>query len=140
MTCIQGEKNLNDLLSNQKEVVGKEGLGFAPESKKKNKTKTKKALPLKETFVKVGEGTHEKKKNKEVGGNAKKGKTAPINKADDFKPSYVYAVLVMGMFMLNLLVLLMSTLNGLFGFLRPLLLTPKDPLPNGYLKPSIDLL
>ena len=51
-----------------------------------------------------------------------------------------YAVLVMGMFMLNLLVLLMSTLNGLFGFLRPLLLTSKDPLQNGYLKPSIDLL
>ena len=50
------------------------------------------------------------------------------------------AVLVMGMFMLNLLVLLMSTLNGLFGFLRPLLLTSKDPLQNGYLKPSIDLL
>ena len=49
-------------------------------------------------------------------------------------------VLVMGMFMLNLLVLLMSTLNGLFGFLRPLLLTSKDPLQNGYLKPSIDLL
>ena len=51
-----------------------------------------------------------------------------------------YVVLVMGMFMLYLLVLLMSTLNGLFGFLRPLLLTSKDPLQNGYLKPSIDLL
>ena len=51
-----------------------------------------------------------------------------------------YAVLVMGMFMPNFLVLLMNTLNGLFGFLRPLLLTSKDPLQNGYLKPSIDLL
>ena len=51
-----------------------------------------------------------------------------------------YDMLMMGMFMLNLLVLLMSTLNGLFGFLRPLLLTSKDPLQNGYLKPSIDLL
>ena len=50
------------------------------------------------------------------------------------------AVLKMGMFMPNLLVLLMSTLNGLFGFLIPLLLTSKDPLQNGYLKPSIDLL
>ena len=33
------------------------------------------------------------------------------------------AVLVMDIFMPNLLALLMSTLNGLFGFLRPLLLT-----------------
>ena len=38
MSCIQGEKNLNDLLSNQKEVVGKEGIGFAPKSKKNDKT------------------------------------------------------------------------------------------------------
>jgi hypothetical protein len=90
LTCIQGQKNLNDLLTNQKEVVGKEGLGFAPKSKKKKKNnKTKLPLPLKETFVKAGEGTHEKKKNTEVGGNAKKGKTVPINKAGDFNPSYV---------------------------------------------------
>ena len=51
-----------------------------------------------------------------------------------------YVVLVMGMFMPNLLVLLMSILNGLFGFLRPLLLTSKDPSQNGYLKPNIDFL
>jgi hypothetical protein len=45
VSCIQGEKNLNDLLSNQKEVVGKEGIGFAPKSKKKKKNdKTKKLL------------------------------------------------------------------------------------------------
>ena len=43
-----------------------------------------------------------------------------------------YAVLVMDMFIPNLLVLLMSTLNGLFGCLRPLLQTSKDPLQNGY--------
>ena len=55
-------------------------------------------------------------------------------------PLMSYAVLVMGMFMPNLLVLLMNTLNGLFGFQKPLLLTSKDPLQNGYLKPSIDLL
>src|SRR5664279_1164375 len=42
-TCIQGEKNLNDILSNQKGVVGKEGLGFAP--KPKNANKKKKATP-----------------------------------------------------------------------------------------------
>ena len=34
---IQGEKNLNDLLSNQKEVVGKEGIGFASKPNSKNK-------------------------------------------------------------------------------------------------------
>ena len=42
VSCIQGDKNLNDLLSNQKEVVAKEGIGFAtmPKNKKKNdKTK-----------------------------------------------------------------------------------------------------
>ena len=42
MTCIQGEKNLNDLLSNQKEVVDKEGVGFAPKSKNKKKNDTTK--------------------------------------------------------------------------------------------------
>ena len=49
-------------------------------------------------------------------------------------------MLVMGMFMPDLLVLTMSTLNVLFGFLRPLSLTLKDPFKNGYLKPSLDLL
>jgi hypothetical protein len=34
-TCIQGEKNLNDLLSNQRMTKGKEGLGFVSESSKK---------------------------------------------------------------------------------------------------------
>ena len=37
LSCIQGDKNLNDRLSNQKEVVGKEGIGFAPKSKNKKK-------------------------------------------------------------------------------------------------------
>jgi hypothetical protein len=56
-TCIQGENNLNDLLSNQQMNKGKEGLGFVAESskrgnlglvaeplkkKKKNKNKNKK--------------------------------------------------------------------------------------------------
>ena len=38
VSCIQGEKNLNDLLRNQKEDVGKEGIGFAPKSKNKQKS------------------------------------------------------------------------------------------------------
>jgi hypothetical protein len=40
ITCIQGEKNLDDLLSIQRMNVGKEGIGFVAESsKKKNKKK-----------------------------------------------------------------------------------------------------
>ena len=87
--CIQGEKNLNDLLSNQKEVVAKEGVGFAPKSKKKKMMKTTQVPPLKETFVKEGNITHEKKKDKVVSDSAKKGKITPSNRADDFNPSYV---------------------------------------------------
>jgi hypothetical protein len=46
ITCIEGEKNLNDLLSNQMLNVGKEGLGFVLGSnKKKNKKKNKNGLP-----------------------------------------------------------------------------------------------
>jgi len=87
VTCIQGEKNLNDLLSNQKEVIAKEGVGFAPKSKKKKKTTQ--VPPLKETFVKAGNITHEKKKDKVVIDSAKKGKITPSNRAGDFNPSYV---------------------------------------------------
>ena len=55
MSCIQGEKNLNELLSNQKEVVAKEGIGFTPKSKNKKKDdKAKRPPPLKQTFVKEG--------------------------------------------------------------------------------------
>ena len=91
MTCIQGEKNLNDLLSNQKEVVAKEGDGFIPKPKNKKKNdKTKRPPPLKQTFVKEGESaTKEKKKNTEKGGDAKMGNTSLPNKAGDFNPSYV---------------------------------------------------
>ena len=90
MTCIQGEKNLNDLLSNQKEVVAKEGVGFAPKSKNKKKNdKTKRPPPLKKTFVKEGEGAPKEKKNNVKGGDVKKGNATPCNKADDFNPSYV---------------------------------------------------
>jgi hypothetical protein len=142
VTCIQGEKNLNDLLSNQKEVVAKEGIGFAPKSKKKKKKndKTKQPPPLKQTFVKEEEGAPKEKKSNAKGGVAKKGKTALATQPATLAPLMFCAVVVMGMIMPNLLVLLMSTLNGLFGFLRPLLLTSKDPFKNGYLNPSIDLL
>ena len=51
-----------------------------------------------------------------------------------------YSVITMEMFMLNMLVHMMVMLLGLFGFLRPLLLTKEDPLKNGDLKPSLDFL
>ena len=92
MSCVQGEKNLNDLLSNQKEVVAKEGIGFAPNPKNKKKNdKTKQPPPLMQTFVKEGESAfEEKKKNIAKGGNVKKGNATPPNKAGDFNPSYVF--------------------------------------------------
>ena len=80
VSCIQGEKNLNDLLSNQKEVVAKEGVGFAPKSKNKKKNdKAKRPPPLKQTFVKEGEGAPKEKKNNVKGGGAKKGNATPSN-------------------------------------------------------------
>ena len=89
VTCIQGEKNLNDLLSNQKEVVAKEGIGFAPKSKDKKKNDKAKRPPLKKTFVKEGEGASKEKNNNVKGGDVKKGNATPSNKAGDFNPSYV---------------------------------------------------
>lgn len=47
-------------------------------------------------------------------------------------PRMFFVVLMMCMFMPNLLVLLMNMFIGLFGFLRPLLLTKGDPLKNGF--------
>ena len=90
VTCIQGKKNLNDLLSNQKEVVAKEGVGFAPKSKNKKKNdKTKRPPPLKQTFVKEGVGAPMEKKDNVKGDDVKKGNATPSNKAGDLNPSYV---------------------------------------------------
>ena len=59
VTCIQGENNINDILSSKKEVVAKDGVWFA------------------------------RMKNKSKGGNAKKGKTLPPNNTSNFNPSDV---------------------------------------------------
>ena len=68
----------------------KEGIGFAPKSKNKKKNdKAKRPPPLKQTFVKEGEGASKEKKNNEKGGGVKKGNATPSNKAGDFNPSYV---------------------------------------------------
>ena len=91
-------------------------------------------------FVKEGEGTQEVNRNKVDDGTVKKGKTIPANTAENSILLMSYVVLVMGMFMPDLLVPTTSTLNGLFGFLRPLFITSKEPFKNGYLNPSIDLM
>ena len=73
MSCIQGEKNLNELLSNQKECVAKEGIGFDSSlkkkknkhKKKKNKKKKHQATPPQQQITFVQEGHKEKKKGKE---------------------------------------------------------------------------
>ena len=88
-TCIQGEKNLNDLLSNQKGVVGKEGLGFTPKSKKVNKKKKKPTSPSKNiAFVKEGELVKEKAKSI-VGSDATRGNATHNDFAGKYNPSYV---------------------------------------------------
>src|SRR4051812_33373252 len=66
--CIQGEKNLNELLSNQKEFVTKEGISFDPSQKKKknkhkkknNKNKKHQATPPQEQITIFHEGHTEK--------------------------------------------------------------------------------
>ena len=90
VSCIQGEKNLNDLLSSQKEVVAKEGVGYVPDSKNKKKNdKTKRPPPLMQTFVKEGESVSKEKNNIAKGNNIKQGNATPPNKAGDFNLSYV---------------------------------------------------
>src|SRR6266567_7194275 len=40
LTCVQGEKNLNELLNGQRDNADKRGLGFVPETHKKKKNKS----------------------------------------------------------------------------------------------------
>ena len=88
-TCIQGEKNLTDLMSNQKVVVGKAGLGFSPENKKASKKKKMPKTPSKSiVFVKKGEPTNQKEKPI-VGGKATRGNATHNDFAGKYNPSYV---------------------------------------------------
>src|SRR3954464_8014871 len=97
VSCIQGEKNLNDLLSSQKEVIGKEGIGYgaSPSKKKNNKRKNKKKKgkappPSKEvTFVKEGEKPQEKVAKAIEGGMTKRSGDIPNDFAGPTNPSYV---------------------------------------------------
>ena len=52
--------------------MAKEGIGYVLESKNKKKNdKTKRPPPLKQTFVKEGEGASKEKKNNAKGGGVK---------------------------------------------------------------------
>ena len=97
MSCIQGEKNLNDLLSNQKECVAKEGIGFDPSSKKKKtkkKSHKKKIGPTsppqqKIAFVHEGHKDKEKEKGNVGDGKVTRDKAIPKEFAGKNNPSYV---------------------------------------------------
>ena len=99
MSCVQGEKNLNELLSNQKECVAKEGIGSDPsEKKKKNKHKKRKNkkkkhqdTPPQQQITFVQEGHKDKEKGKEkVGEEAITKEMVPSsNYAGMNNPSYV---------------------------------------------------
>ena len=102
VSCIQGEKNLNELLSNREECVAKEGIGFDPSQKKKknkhkkNKNKDKKhqATPPQQQITFVQEGHKEKEKGKEkVGEEAIIKEMVPSsNYAGMNNPSYVLLI------------------------------------------------
>jgi hypothetical protein len=97
VSCIQAEKNLNDLLINQKECVVKEGIGFDPASKKKkNKKKKNKMIgptppPPQQKVVFVREGHKEKEKGNGDFGNGKvtRDKAIPKEFVGKNNPSYV---------------------------------------------------
>ena len=85
MTCAQGQKNLDEILSQHNEVFAKEGLGFDPSTSKKKTSSQKCTTPLKETFVREGH----KEKGKVVSGKSTRGMPT-LNKPKVFMPqSYV---------------------------------------------------
>ena len=51
MTCAQGQKTLNEILSRHNAGFAKEGLGFNPSTAKKSASPLKCTTPLKEIFV-----------------------------------------------------------------------------------------
>ena len=141
VSCIQGEKNLNDLLSHQKEVVAKEGVRFSPKSKNKKKNdKTKRPPPLKKTFVKEGEGAPKEKKNNAKSGDAKNGKAISSNKAGDFNPSYVLCHASDGHVYAKFVGSYYEYIEWSIWVPKTLVTNIKGPIQKGYLNPSIDLL
>lgn len=88
VSCIQGEKNLNELLRNQKKVVGKQGLGFGTEKaiEKKKSTPSTNAI----VFVKEGELANDEDEFDALAKSMVSKKTSSHNNfAGKYNPSYV---------------------------------------------------
>src|SRR3954464_5731515 len=63
LTCAQGEKNLNEVLSHHKESISKEGLEFDPStSATKDVTPSKGSTPQKVIFIREGTRTKERRR------------------------------------------------------------------------------
>src|SRR4051812_41378233 len=93
LTCAQGEKNLNDVLSHHNDSFAKEGLGFDPStSVTKDVTLSKGSTPQKVIFVHEGHKDKGKKKVDEVGvgnGKATRGNPIPNKRKEKMPQSYV---------------------------------------------------
>src|SRR3954464_7811588 len=93
LTCAQGEKNLNEVLSHHKETLAKEGLGFdTSTSATKKVALSKRPTPQKVVFVREGHKDKGKKKVDEDGvgsGKATRGKPILNKKKEKMPPSYV---------------------------------------------------
>jgi len=88
VSCIQGEKNLNELLRNQKKVVGKQGLGFGSKKtfEKKRSTPSTNAI----VFVKEGELANEEDEFDALSKSVVSKNTSSHNNfAGKYNPSYV---------------------------------------------------
>ena len=113
-----------------------------PKSKNKKKNdKTKRPPPLKQTFVKKGEGAPKEKKNNVKGVDVKKGNTtSPFsNKAGDFNPSYVLCRASDGHIYAKFVGSPYEYIEWSIWVPKTLVTNIKGPIKNGYLKPSIDL-
>jgi hypothetical protein len=126
-TIAIGEKNLNDLLSNQRSNNVNIGLGYVSKAKKKKNKKRcpsphkQRRIPL---CVVMPQGT----------------KALMMTLREFLTLTMFYFVIIMVMCMQKMLAHMMNLLLSLFGSQRPFLLTKEDPLRNGDLKPIIDLL
>ncbi len=85
MTCAQGQKTLNEILSQHNGGLAKEGLGFNPSTAKKSASPLKCTTPLKEIFVREGHT----EKGKVVSGSATRGSSTHNKTTEFMPPSYV---------------------------------------------------
>ena len=133
LTSSKGKMSLDDLLSKQRPLNNKYGLGYVPYAKKKKYNGKKKVFPTQEQNLPEVAG---------VSGLQPRSFLHQLTMIlqENIIHLMCYVGITMGMFMPNMLALLMAMLNGPFGSLRFLSLTPKDPSKNGYLNPSNNLL